>query len=212
MKRLFAGALLASLFLLAFSAHAQSDTYKEGTHYFKLDKPLKTSTGDKIEVRELFWYGCPHCFSLEPFVVKWLENKPANAEFVATPAVFSKRWVFHAKAYYTIKALGLEEKGHPLIFDAIHLKKEPIGNVKNLSALLNENFGTDPEVVKNTISSFAVDSNVRAANSISVKSGANGVPTLIVDGKYRLSAQSAGGNAGVFDLVNFLVEKAQSER
>lgn len=223
MKRLLITTLFASLFLIAFSSHAQTSShaqassppdtkYVEGQHYFKLDKPLKVSTGDKIEVRELFWYGCPHCYQLEPLVINWVKNKPDNAEFVATPAVFSQRWIFHAKAFYTIQALGLEEEAHPLIFNSIHAKRKPINNAKNLSKLLKANFDSDPETVEKTLTSFTVDSNVRAANAISVKSGANGVPTIIVDGKYRTSGQAAGSNVEIFNVVNFLVKKSQDER
>ncbi|MBA5248899.1 MAG: thiol:disulfide interchange protein DsbA/DsbL, partial [Gammaproteobacteria bacterium] len=78
--------------LMTISVYAQADDYDEGIDYIALAKPVKTITGDKIEVRELFWYYCPHCYNLEPILHAWLKKLPANAEFVQQPAVFSKRW------------------------------------------------------------------------------------------------------------------------
>jgi len=194
------------------SASASNTQYKEGVHYFKIPEPLKVTTGKDIEVRELFWYGCPHCYDLEPAVINWLKVKPSNAKFVGTPAVFSRKWVFHAQAFYAIQALGIKDKAHTLIFDAINKHKQSVNTPKQLAALLKKNYGIEEDKTIGALRSFSVDGNVRAANAISVKSGATGVPTIIIDGKYRTSPHTAGGNSNVFNVVNFLVKKAQSER
>lgn len=186
--------------------------FKEGVHYFKTAQTLKVNTGKDIEVRELFWYGCPHCYDLEPALNNWLKNKPSNAKFIGTPAVFSKKWIFHAQAFYAIQALGIKDKAHMLIFDTIHKNKQAVNTPKQLASLLNKHYGIEKEKTINALRSFSVDGNVRAANTISVKSGADGVPTIIVDGKYRTSPYIAGGNSNVFNVVNFLIKKAQSER
>ena len=224
MKRILTILLLGSIISLNLPVHAQVLLEKpatpkaaalkivEGQHYTRLDKPIKVSTKEKIEVRELFWYGCPHCNRLEPVIINWLKTKPDNAEFIPMPAVFSQRWIFHGKVFYTLKALGIEEKAHPLIFDSIHNKRRPINNIKQLSKFLKAQFDIDSDKVEKTFQSFTVDSNMRAANEYSLRSGANGVPTVIVDGKFRVTVRSAGGNDKLFDVVDQLVVLAQSER
>lgn len=186
--------------------------FVEGKHYFQLARPLPVGTGEKIEVKELFWYGCPHCFRLEPHLIKWVANKPENSEFVAVPAIFSRQWEFHAKAYYTIEALNIADKAHKAIFDEIHVNRKRIGNFKQLSDFLVKNFDQKEKDVKAAFDSFSVDANLRAAAVTSRDSGANGVPAIVIDGKYRASVSSAGGHDQLLELMNFLIEKAQSER
>ncbi len=226
MKRFFITLFFTALVSLPLSINAQSQNnthashataagkaqIQEGQHYIRMETPLKVSTGDKIEVREMFWYGCPHCNQLEPTIINWLKTKPENAEFIPMPAVFSQRWIFHAKVYYTLKALGIEEKAHPMVFESIHSKRKPINNTKQLTKFLKANFDIDASKVESAYNSFTVDSNMRSANAYSVKSGANGVPTIIVDGKFRTSVQAAGGNNQLFAVVDQLVALAQSER
>ena len=232
MKHNISSLVFFGLFLTSFLANADSHTAnqansseaaqsinldkikaKEGKNFTRLEEPLKVSTGDKIEVRELFWYGCGHCNALEPVVIQWVKNKPENSEFIPMPAVFSQRWVFHAKVYFTLQALGIDEKAHPLVFDSIHKLRKPINNLRQLNAFIkSNNFDIDPDRVENAFNSFSVDTNMRAANAYSLKSGANGVPAIIVDGKFLASVSSAGGGVQLFQLVNELVELAQAER
>lgn len=222
MKRILIALFFTSLLSLSIPAHSQvvqnaipaaeKLQIVEGQHFTRLEKPLKISTGDKIEVRELFWYGCPHCNRLEPVIINWLKTKPENSEFIPMPAVFSERWIFHARAFYTIKALGLEEEAHPKVFESIHNKRRPINNIKQLSRFLKANYDVDSDKVQKAFNSFTVDSNLRAANAYSLKSGSNGVPTVIVDGKFRATVRSAGGNKELFDVVDQLIDLAQSER
>ena len=232
MKHTISTLVFFGLFLSSFLANADNKTThetdsseatqsinldkikaKEGTNFTRLAEPLKVATGDKIEVRELFWYGCPHCNQLEPIVIQWEKNKPENSEFIPMPAVFSQRWVFHAKVYFTLQALGIDEKAHPMVFESIHKLRKPINNLRQLNAFLkSNNFDIEPEKVENAFNSFSVDTNMRAANAYSLKSGANGVPAVIVDGKFLANVTSAGGGVQLFQLVNELIELAQSER
>ena len=179
--------------------------------YSVLPKPLTVSTGDKIEVLELFWYGCGHCFAIETPVENWLKNKPENAEFVKVPAVFSKRWEFHAKAFYTMESLGVLKQANKGFFHHIHVGKKPMGNIDQLVAFLADYEKTEEEV-KSAFNSFAVDNNLRNAVKITRQSTARGVPAFIIDGKYLTSVGDAGGTVQLFDTIDQLVEKAASER
>lgn len=190
---------------------AQEDKYKEGVNYEVLKQPQPVQTGDKIEVLEMFWYRCPHCYNLEPYVHRWLESKPDNAEYVAYPAILGQSWVFHARAFFTFEALGALDKLHASFFDAIHKEKRKFGGAEDLADWAAGQ-GQDKQAVLDAFKSFAVDTKTRHAGLLSGKYLVTGVPAIIVDGKYKTSARLAGGNAELFELVNYLVEKSQGER
>ncbi|GAA6138205.1 thiol:disulfide interchange protein DsbA [Arenicella sp. 4NH20-0111] len=202
--------LLAALTLAFAVSHSNAQPLDESTY-----KPVATqfnvSSGDKIEVAELFWFGCGHCFALEPTVKKWNANKPDNVEFVKIPAIFSKRWEFHGKAFYTMKALNVPEEAYDAFFHSIHIKRKQINNLGALTEFLAK-FDKTEDQINSAFNSFEVDSKVRAAIKISRQSGATGVPTIVVDGKYQTSQGMTGGVDGLFKTVDLLVEKAASER
>lgn len=206
--------------LAADSAGAQ---YVEGQHYFKIDPPLPSSTGDKIEVVEIFWYGCPHCFSLEPYIVRWLKTKPANVEFVRIPGLISPKglkpdhpdylkfmaqlspdWLLHARAFYAAEALGVLDKVHEPLFDAIHGKRQPLTSPESLQALFKEHGVAEADFNK-AFSNFAMDSKLRRAADLAIRYQIKGVPALIVNGKYRTSPYDAGSNATGMKVLEYLI-------
>ena len=208
MKQILLG-LFLSLFLLP--AHAQNEEFVEGGHYELLSEVQPVQTGDKIEVVELFWYRCPHCFKLEPYLVKWLENIPANAEYVPIPAVLNQNWVLHGRAYYTFEALGLLSQLHGKFFDAIHKERKQFKTPEDIAKWVEQQ-GADGDSFLNTYNSFAVNSKIQFANIMGQKYGISGVPAIIVDGKYRTSVSMAGSHDKLISLINFLIKKAASER
>jgi len=202
--------LLATLLASGLGV-AVAQTYEEGKHYDVLSKPQPVSTGENIEVRELFWYGCPHCFSFEPFIQRWQQSKPENAQYVAMPAVFRKDWEFHARSYYTFQALGMIDQLHEPFFEAIHKDQKNFQSIDELIAFTDEH-GVDAELVKDTFDSFAVETKIRQGKAALPGYQATGVPAIVVDGKYRSSVQQAGGEEELLKVIDFLVEKATSER
>lgn len=198
----------ASMF---FSLMTQAANWEQGVHYHELSEPQPVQTGEQIEVRELFWYGCPHCYSLEPFIESWLRNKPENAQYVPTPGVFHPRSEFHARAFYTFEALDITEEVHRDFYDELHQRGNDIYNVSSLVEFV-AGHGVEPEAVRDAFDSFAVDTNVRSAAQTFRKYGATGVPTMIIDGRYRITVSSAGGHAQLLELIDFLVDKAARER
>ncbi|HEY5603277.1 MAG TPA: thiol:disulfide interchange protein DsbA/DsbL [Gammaproteobacteria bacterium] len=193
-------ALLSSLAGLVFAA----PTYKEKIHYESVLPAQPTSTGDKIEVVEMFWYGCPHCNSLEPYVERWLKKMPANAQFVRMPAIFRPEWELHARAFYTAEILGVLDKTHTAMFEAIHQQKRRLSTDSEIQKLFAEH-GISEQDFNRVFRSFAVEAKIRRAKDMSERYGIRGVPALIVNGKYRTSAQLAGGNATIFQVVDYLV-------
>jgi len=185
--------------------------YKEKIHYELVLPAQPTTTGNKVEVVEMFWYGCPHCNALEPYVNRWLKKMPANAEFVRIPAIFRPEWEQHARAYYTAEILGVLDKTHSAMFDAIHQQKRHINTDEEIQKFFAEH-GVSEKDFKRVFRSFAVEAKIRRAKDMSQRYGIRGVPALIVNGKYRTSAQLAGGNANIFRVVDFLVQKESSAK
>lgn len=188
----------------------QTQNFIAGQHYDVLPQPIEMKS-DKVQVSELFWYGCSHCFQLEPYMQKFRANLPKGSELVEVPAIFGSQWRFHAQAFYTAQALGIQEDIHQDIFNAIHLKKKRISTLAQLQDLFAKH-GKDKKAVESAFKSFSVDSNLRNAALFAQKTGANSVPTLIIDGKYRTTVGKAGGYEELLTLLNHLVEKAQQER
>jgi len=207
--------LLASLFAALMLAGAplllHGADYSEGFEYKNIIPPQPTSSTDKIEVVEMFWYGCPHCYKFEPALEKWLENKPANVKFVRIPAVFRKSWQIHARAYYVAEALGVQDKIHHALFEALHKQKELINTPKALKAFFKKH-GVKESDFDRTFKSFVVQSKLQRAISLGQRYGARGVPTMIVNGKYRTSTKMASlgevspNHDNMLKVVDHLVE------
>ncbi|MDJ0958779.1 MAG: thiol:disulfide interchange protein DsbA/DsbL [Arenicellales bacterium] len=205
-------AWLAVGMLTLVSLPAYSAGYEEGKHYHTLPQAQPVQTGDNIEVLELFWYHCPHCFALAPFLEQWSENaKPENAEYIRMPGIFRKSTIFDARVFYTLEALGLTDKTHADIFQEIHVRKNPFQSLDDLRDFLKKH-GINEVDFKDAFESFAVDTKLKQAQLMFERYQATGVPTIVVDGKYRATASSAGGHQELMELTNFLVEKAASER
>ena len=198
--------------LLATSAWAET-SYSEGAQYKKVSpaQPTTTEGTGKVEVVELFWYGCPHCYRLEPLVDRWLKKKPANVEFVRVPGVFRPEWEIHARAFYAAQVLGVSDKVHTPIFEAIHEQKRNLSTDDAMMQLFAE-YGVSNDEFKRVFHSFAVETKVRRARDLSQRYGAEGVPTLIVNGKYRTSASEAGSAANIFNVVDYLVKQESATK
>jgi thiol:disulfide interchange protein DsbA len=197
--------------LLAFALPVTGQEYEQGINYFPLKIPQPVHTGDKIEVLELFWYRCPHCFELEPYLNKWLKSKPDFIEYVRLPAVLNRSWAFDARVFYTFVALGLVDSLHEAYFEAIHTDRKRIVTVEQLADWVADK-GQNPQQILDTFNSFGVDSMVAHAADMSSRYETDGVPTIIVDGKYRTKVSMAGGHNELIDLMNYLALRAQSER
>lgn len=161
---------------------------------------------DKIEVIEFFWYGCPHCYSLEPSMVAWLKTKPENVEFIRQPAVFSDVWGKHAKAFFTAEALGIGEKVHADFFDAIQNKKQKLTSEDELAKFFAAH-GVKDEDFRAAYNSFMVDAKMRQAETMGARYGITGVPAIIVNGKYRVTASTAKSQENMIAVTNQLIQQ-----
>lgn len=144
-------------------------------------------------------------------MVEWLKTKPANVEFIRQPAVFSDLWGKHAKAYYTAEALGVLEKVHADLFDAIQNKKQKLTDENDLAKFFAEH-GVKDEDFRAAYNSFLVDAKLRQAESIGPRYGITGVPSLVVNGKYKVTAQSAKSQANMLNVVNQLIAQESPKK
>ncbi len=175
--------------------------------YVRILPPQPTETGDKIEVREVFWYTCPHCYGFKNYLDKWLENKPDDVEVVYMPAVYPNlRWVEYAKAFYTAKVMGVLDQVHGPMFKALHDEKRRFKTEDDFADFFAEQ-GVDREEFKKTYSSFAVDNMIREAMILTARYGVSAVPTIIVNGKYRLLGSRISGHANMLKEIDKLIAK-----
>lgn len=197
-----------ALLIALLSVTASAVTYTEGEQYEVLKTPQATGDSGTIEVVELFWYGCPHCYRLEPFIHDWLQNKPADVKFIRLPAILGKGWELLAKAYFTADLLGVLDKIHGDLFTEIHEKENRITNEKQLRDFFTAH-GVPPEDFDKMFDSFAVAVKVNNARLMTRRYEISGVPTLVVNGRYSTSAGQAGSNKEVINVLNYLVDMAR---
>ena len=197
--------ILILMSLLLSSALSQAAGYTEGVDYKKL-APQQTDTGDKIEVLEFFWYGCPHCYTFEPYIDAWKKTKPANVEFVRVPAIFRPDWEVQARTYYALSAMGVIEDLHIKIFTAIHKDKKRLNKKELLTDFVVKN-GVDRKKFEEEYNSFAVDSMVRKAKKKQTAYKLQGVPAIAVNGKYLTSGSMAGSYDNLVKILDYLVSK-----
>jgi thiol:disulfide interchange protein DsbA len=182
-----------------------SARFKEGANYQKIvpAQPVSVDPG-KIEVTEVFWYGCPHCYALDPAVDSWrLKGKPNQVEFIRVPAMWNEATRMHARVYYTADALGKLDTLHSLIFREIHVNNNPLNSVEKIAAFFAEH-GVSAADFKKAFSSFAVESKLQRADFMNRRYRVDSVPVFVVNGKYRTDLSSAGSEANLFTIVNEL--------
>jgi thiol:disulfide interchange protein DsbA len=189
------------LLLSLFSVSSFAAEFKEGVDYQRLKQELPTDTKGKVEVREFFWYGCPHCHRFEPFIERWLARKPEQAEFIRTPAAMVPHWQIHARAFYTAEVLGVLDQIHRPLFDAIHIQRKKI-NTDEALANFFQSFGVEKAKFYKTFRSFAVETRFRRAKTLAMRAALEGVPAVIVNGKYLVK----GNNARTLKVINHLVK------
>jgi protein dithiol oxidoreductase (disulfide-forming) len=204
MRRLVA-IFLAALLTFPFAAGAQKFQYGE------LNPPQPVESAGKIEVIEFFWYGCPHCYSLEPHIEAWLKKLPPDVEFRRVPAVFNPRWGHDAAIYYTLEAMGVLNKLHRPLFDAIHKSSLRTDNEAAFSEWLQKN-GVEPKKFMDTLKSFGVQSKTRRAVQQTLAYKIDGTPAMAVAGRYTVSAEQGRTQEGMLQVVDGLVAMARKQK
>jgi thiol:disulfide interchange protein DsbA len=220
--------LLASIALASSAAHAQAPAeWRAGEHYFVIDPAVPTASGDKIEVTEVFSYGCPACNFSYPSVDKLRKALPSNAAMNYVPAAFKpdEDWPMFQRAYFAAKALGVADKAHDAMFDAVWKTdelaifdkasksyKKTMPTIED-AAKWYAKFGVKAEDFVATANSFTINTRMKQADAYVKAAGVDVTPTIVVNGKYRLTTTSAGGSWDkAQELVLYLVKQESGSK
>ncbi|HQQ62776.1 MAG TPA: thiol:disulfide interchange protein DsbA/DsbL [Pseudomonadales bacterium] len=220
MKKLFAMLMFTALLpLLGFAdeaaAPAATEKYVAGTHYQVIPAPVRTANPDKIEVNEVFWYGCPHCLHFEPALEPWVKSLPSDVDFERTPAIWRPNMEAHSRIYYAAKQLGVLESMHPIIFKAMQEEKQDL-ETEDQAAKLFAAHGVDEAAFRKAYNSFSVQSLTKQGDARVRSYGVTGTPQLVINGKYLVGAgrkDESNPNsvnitqADMLEIASFLIEK-----
>lgn len=183
----------------------------QGKEYALVQPALATLDPKRVEVLEFFWYGCPHCFSLEPDLTAWVKTLPKGAYFRRIPAVFTPNWAPLARAYYAAELLGITEKLHYDIFNAIHLSGQNLNNRETLLSFI-EKLGVNRKQFAQKLDSPEVTARVETSQRLGAAAQLQGVPALVVDGKYQTSVTQTGSHEKLLATLNELIAQAQANK
>jgi thiol:disulfide interchange protein DsbA len=202
---------LLSIFL-ATCAFAPVLALAQGKFAYTEVKPaLAVEADGKIEVLEFFWYGCIHCYNLEPAVERWEKTLPKDVQFRRVPAIFNQRWAIDAAIFYTFEALGVLDKMHKPFFEAIHRGRLKSDNKEALAEWLQKN-GLEPKKFDDTMRSFGVQTKVRRAAQLTAAYKIDGTPAMAVHGRYTVSTEQGRTQDGMFETVNFLADTVRKSK
>jgi thiol:disulfide interchange protein DsbA len=200
---------LERLAALPPDAQLPSGRWKPGVNYDPLVPAQPTNVGPgRVEVVEVFWLGCPHCYALEPYLQSWLKTKPAYIEFVRVPVMWGPVHRAHARLFYALQALGrsdLFEKA----FDAIQQQHKPlVANSEEETLKLQQEFakenGISADNFAKAYSSFTVNSNLQRAEQLTQRYHVEGVPLVVINGKYTTDVAKAGSPANLISVIDDL--------
>ena len=208
----FLAVLLFTLSSVTMSA-AFADAPKLGTEFDAVAQPIPTENAAKIEVMEIFWYGCPHCYHMEEPLSAWVKKLPKDVYFKRMPGLPNASWAPMAKAFYAMDALGVSEKLHTPLFEAIHKSKtlNPTDEAATI-VWVTQQSGLDKLKVEQAFKSFSTNTNLNRAAQIFRASGATGVPTLVINGKYITSATQAGGNEQALKVADYIIGNVRTDK
>ena len=211
MRNLILSAALVSATLFGMTAQAADVPLEAGKTYIELSDAVPVAVPGKIEVVELFWYGCPHCYAFEPVVNPWAEKLPSDVNFVRLPAMFGGPWDAHGQMFLTLEAMGVEHKVHAAVFNAIQKEGKRLIDKDDMADFLATQ-GVDKAKFLQTFDSFAIKGQIVKAKELAKKYEISGVPTMVVDGKYRFDLGTAGGPEQALNVADQLIAKERAAK
>jgi protein dithiol oxidoreductase (disulfide-forming) len=202
-----------AILMLTLSTFAFADTPKIGTEFDAVVQPISTDNPAKIEVIEIFWYGCPHCYHMEEPLNAWVKKLPKDVYIKRVPGLANPNWIPMAKAFYAMETLGVSEKLHTKLFDAIH-KQKTLNPTDEKAAIewVTLQSGLDKLKVEQAFKSFTINTNLNRAAQIMRASGATGVPSLVIDGKYITSSIMAETNERALEVADYIIANVRADK
>ncbi|MBQ0725639.1 MAG: thiol:disulfide interchange protein DsbA/DsbL [Cycloclasticus sp.] len=203
--------LVACLTMYVGTAYSEAVDYDEGID-FQLIKPVQpTDDPDRLEVVEVFWYGCPHCHHFEPTLGPWAKNAPADVNFYRLPAVFNATWEMHARAYFAADILDVLEVSHDDLFHAMHVEHKTFNTVEKLAKFYAK-YGIDEALFEKTYHSFVVNTKIARSKEMVKRYGITGVPAVVVEGKYLITGAMAKSYGNMIKIIDFLLAKERKAK
>lgn len=185
--------------------------YSEGQHYNVLTTAQGTSSSpDVVEVAEVFWYGCPHCYNFDPYVVRWENELPEGVELVRLPVMWNPTNEIHARIFYTADALGVLDEVHTAVFKEMHLNRKPLTSESDIEALFEE-YGVSAEDFQKTFRSFPVETKLKKAKTLTQRYRIQSVPLLVVNGKYVVTGPGIKNFEDMISVSEELIAVEQAE-
>lgn len=205
--------LLLSLGSLSFVPLSMAEVPQVGTNFDAVAQPITTDNAAKIEVMEIFWYGCIHCYDMEKPLSAWVKKLPADVYFKRMPGLPNASWAPMAKAFYAMETLGVAEKLHTPLFEAVHKSKSlnPTDE-KAVIAWVTQQSRMDKSRVEGAFKSFTINTNLNRAAQVFRASGATGVPSLVIDGKYITSSTMNGGNEAALKVADYIIDNVRKDK
>ncbi|MAQ72733.1 MAG: disulfide bond formation protein DsbA [Gammaproteobacteria bacterium] len=196
--------ILVTVIMLLFFAnptYAENDSQK----YVQISNSPQTEH-DKIVIYEFFWYGCPHCFNIEPTIVKIESNLNQDTVLIKLPLALKESWVNHAKAFFSMQQMNIDNNLHSKIFEEIHINGNRLDTKSTLVDFIDSE-GFDGSSFSKNFDSFGTEIRIKKANKLARQYQITSVPTIIINGKYLTSGSFVSSYEELYDVVNFLVEK-----
>lgn len=195
----------------ASGGSSNDSSFDPTTGFVVLATPVRKIVKDKIEVTEVFWYGCGHCYSFEPLLKAWKKNLPSDVTLVKNPAIWNANMEPHARIYYAAVALGVEEAVSAKTFEALNTKRQRLVDEGEIADLFVSS-GVSKEDFTKAYNSFGVKSQAQQANARARAYEVSGTPEIVVEGKYRVSGRLAGSQENMLKTVNYLIEKERAAK
>ncbi len=212
MKKLLS--VFAMLSMLACH-QGQAAEPKIGVEFDKTAQIIPSESPNKIEVVEVFWYGCIHCYQMDPLLNEWVKKLPADVVFKRMPGLPQPSWEPMAKAFYAMEDLKVHEKLHAKLFDAIHAKngnKKIAIDEKEAIHWVTKESGLDAKKVEDAFNSFSMKSRLGRASQYFRATGATGVPSLIIDGRFITSSTMAGNNDAALKVADYIITNIREDK
>jgi len=193
-------------------AEPVAQKYQANTHYIKLTTAQGTSSPpDVVEVAEVFWYGCPHCFNFDPIVNNWAKDLPDSINFIRLPVMWNPTNEIHARLFYTLEALGKLDELHQAIFTEMHVNNKMLTSEADILAFVRKH-GVSADDFKKTFRSFAVESKLKRAKNLTQRYRIRSVPLLVINGKYLTTGDGIKNFNDMLAVADELIAREQQDR
>jgi thiol:disulfide interchange protein DsbA len=197
------------LFLATFLILITSSSYVFAQKYVQISTE-KQQESKSIIIYEFFWYGCPHCYNLEPTMERIEADLDKDTKIVKLPVALRDSWIPHAKLYYALQQMGKIDEVHNLIFEEIHLEDNRLNTEQQMVDFLGKH-GIDTNKFIEKYNSFGTEARIKKASNLAKKYQINSVPTIIVNGKYLTSGSYVSSYDELYSVINLLIERERND-